>query len=205
MAESAWSRPETVAGFVASPPNATLLELASAELPRAPRRRAFDLGCGAARNAVPLAAQGWRVLGLDLSLAMLHAARDRVERQLQDEHPLHLALAAMDRLPVADASADLLIAHGIWNLARSGEEFRQAVREAARAAAHDAALFVFTQFSGEPQCFLTGQQLLSELEAGGFVPDAAHPLRELNRPLPGALTACRAPVIYEGLFRRRRQ
>jgi hypothetical protein len=153
------------------------------------------------------------------------AARDRVERELQDEHPLHLALAAMDRLPVVDASADLLIAHGIWNLARSGAEFRQAVREAARAAAHDAALFVFTfsrntlpadaptvegesfvftQFSGEPQCFLTGQQLLSELEAGGFVPDAAHPLRELNRPLPGALTARRAPVIYEGLFRRRR-
>src|SRR6266513_304855 len=99
MAESAWSRPETVAGFVASPPNATLLQLASGELPRAPRRRALDLGCGAARNAVPLAAQGWRVLGLDLSLAMLHAARDRVEHELREGHPPHLALAAMDRLP----------------------------------------------------------------------------------------------------------
>ena len=223
-AESAWSKPETVAGFVASPPNATLLQWTSDELPRAPRRRALDLGCGAARNAVPLAAQGWRVLGLDLSLPMLHAARDRVERELRDEHPLQLALAAMDRLPVADRSADLLVAHGIWNLARSGAEFRQAVREAARVAAHGAALFVFTfsrhtlpadaqpvegesfvftQFTGEPQCFLTEPQLLSELEAGGFVADDAHPLRELNRPLPGALTACRAPVIYEGLFRRR--
>ncbi|PYR65148.1 MAG: hypothetical protein DMF88_20835 [Acidobacteria bacterium] len=130
----------------------------------------------------------------------------------------------MDHLPVADRSADLVIAHGIWNLARSGAEFRQAVREAARAAAHHAALFVFTfsrttlpadaqpvegesfvftQFSGEPQCFLTEQRLVSELEEAGFVRDAAVPVRELNRPRPGALAASRVPVIYEGLFRRR--
>jgi len=221
---SAWNRPETIAGFVASPPNATLLQVASGELMRAPRRRALDLGCGAARNAVPLAAQGWRVVGLDLSLPMLQAARERIEREPGGGHPPRLALAAMDHLPVPDRSSDLVIAHGIWNLAKSGAEFRRAVREAARAAAADAALFVFTfsrntlpadarpvagetfvftQFSGEPQCFLTEQQLVSELEAAGFVRDAAVRLRELNRPQPGALTACRAPVIYEGLFRRR--
>lgn len=224
LAASPWSKPDTVAGFVASPPNATLLQIASDELMRAPRRRALDVGCGAARNAVPLAAQGWRVVGLDLSLPMLQAARDRVARELGGENPPRLALAAMDHLPVADRSADLVIAHGIWNLARSGAEFRQAVQEAARAAAHHAALFVFTfsrntlpadaqpvegesfvftQFSGEPQCFLTEQQLVSELEEAGFVRDAAVPVRELNRPRPGALAASRVPVIYEGLFRRR--
>ena len=125
----------------------------------------------------------------------------------------------MDHLPVADRSADLVIAHGIWNLARSGAEFRQAVREAHHAALFvftfsrntlpadaqpvEGESFVFTQFSGEPQCFLTEQRLVSELEEAGFVRDAAVPVRELNRPRPGALAASRVPVIYEGLFRRR--
>ena len=96
-----------------------------------------------------------------------------------------------------------------------------AVREAARVAAPGALLFVFTfsrhtlapdavpvpgesfvftQFSGEPQCFLTGADLLSELGAAGFVPDPAVPLVEHNRPKPGSLSGG-APVIYEGGFR----
>ena len=50
----------------------------------------------------------------------------------------------MDRLPLADRSCDFVIAHGIWNLARSAVEFRRAVAEAARVAAPGAALFVFT-------------------------------------------------------------
>jgi hypothetical protein len=62
--------------------------------------------------------------------------------------------------------------------------------------------FVFIEFSGEPQCFLTEEQLKSELRAAGFVRDDSVPFRELNRPRPDQLTACRAPVIYEGLFRR---
>ena len=193
------------------------------ELARARTRRALDLGCGAARNAVPLALQGWTVLGLDLSLPMLTAARERRRMELDVQHRLGLALAPMDRLPVADGCCDLVIAHGIWNLARSGAEFRQAVREAARVSADGAALFVFTfsrhtlppsaaavtgepfvftQFSGEPQCFLTEEQLVSELRTANFVRDDSVPLRELNRPRPGELTAGRAPVIYEGLFRR---
>jgi SAM-dependent methyltransferase len=223
MAGSTWSQPDTVAGFVASPPNATLMRFAAEELARAHTPRALDLGCGAARNALPLAMQGWRVLGLDLSLPMLQAARNRMHSELPREHRLDLALAPMDHLPVADRCCALVVAHGIWNLARSSAEFRQAVREAARVSADRAALFVFTfsrstlppdatpvdgepfvftQFSGEPQCFLTEQQLVSELQAAGFVRDESIPLRELNRPRPGDLAAQRAPVIYEGLFRR---
>ena len=226
LAGSAWSKPATVAGFVTSPPNATLLRLAGEELRRSPACRALDLGCGAARNAVPLAMQGWRVLGLDLSLPMLHAARERMRAELDSRHRLQLALSPMDRLPVADRSCELVVAHGIWNLARSSAEFRAAVREAARVSADGAALFVFTfsrntlpadaapvhgepfvftQFSGDPQCFVTEEQLVSEMRAAGFLPDEGVPLRELNQPRPGDLTAGRAPVIYEGLFRRRRE
>ena len=62
--------------------------------------------------------------------------------------------------------------------------------------------FVFTQFSGEPQCFLTEEQILAELGDCGFVHDPAGPLTEYNRPRPGQLQAFRGPVIYEGTFRR---
>ena len=60
--------------------------------------------------------------------------------------------------------------------------------------------FVFTQFSGGPQCFLTAPQLLAELGAAGFAPDPDLPLRELNRPAPGSLPTAGGPVIYEGGF-----
>ena len=60
--------------------------------------------------------------------------------------------------------------------------------------------FVFTQFSGQPQCFLTEEQLVSEMGAAGFVREPSVPLTEYNRPGPGAL-AMGAPVIYEAAFR----
>jgi SAM-dependent methyltransferase len=216
-----WSRPETVAGFTQSPPNAELMRFAERELRRGSGRCAVDLGCGAGRNAVPLAEQGWSVIGLDLSWPMLEAAIQR-GRGGPAGARLLVTLAPMDCLPMRDGCADLLVAHGIWNLARSSAEFRGALAEAARIAKPGAALFVFTfsrntlppaatavagepfvftQFSGQPQCFLTDNQLLTELGRVGFVPDPGLPLRELNRPRPGALRGPGGPVIYEGSFR----
>ena len=61
---SAWSSPETVAGFVRASPNETLLAFAAEELRRRGGGRALDLGCGAGRNALPLARMGWSVVGL---------------------------------------------------------------------------------------------------------------------------------------------
>jgi ubiquinone/menaquinone biosynthesis C-methylase UbiE len=83
------------------------------------------------------------VVGTDLSLPMLDAAAERV-REAGEEARVKFLLAPMDHLPVDDATCDLVVAHGIWNLATSGREFRQAVHEAARVAAPGAGLFVFT-------------------------------------------------------------
>jgi SAM-dependent methyltransferase len=220
LAGSAWSAPGTVAGFVQSPPNANLVAFADREL-RSGHTRALDIGCGAGRNTLPLAQLGWQVVGLDLSWPMLSAAARRAAEPQVAER-VRLACAPMDALPVRSASCDLVIAHGIWNLARSAAEFRTSVREAARVARVDAGLFVFTfsrntlpanaeplrgesfvftQFSGEPQCFLTREQLVSELGAAGFTPEPSFPLAEHNLPRPGSLTTG-APVIYEAAFRR---
>lgn len=220
LAGSAWSTPSTVAGFAASAPNATLIAFAEARLNDS-AVRAVDIGCGAGRNAIPLAEAGWNVIGLDLSWPMLEAASRRGHESAASDR-VRFALAPMDALPIPAASADFIVAHGIWNLARSGAEFRRAVSEAARVAKPGAALFVFTfsrrtvpanarpidgesfvftEFSGEPQVFLTASQLIDELGGAGFVPDPAVPLTEHNVPRPGALGGRTGPVIYEAAFR----
>ena len=218
---SPWSDASTVAGFAQSPPNAVLMRFAQEELQRSQWARALDVGCGAGRNAVPLARLGWTVVGTDLSWPMLCAAAARRQEDRLDDR-LHLALAQMESIPARDGSFDLVIAHGIWNLARSAAQFRLALGEAARVAKPGAALFVFTfsrntlppqtqpvagepfvftQFSGEPQCFLTEAQLVTELGGVGFVPDPSVPFSEYNRPQPGALPTGTMPVIYEAAFR----
>ena len=220
LAGSAWSSATTVAGFVASAPNATLVRFAGLRRPDS-GGLAVDIGCGAGRNTIPLAEAGWSVIGADLSRPMLEAAVARA-RESDARDRLAFALAPMDALPIADRSADLIVAHGIWNLARSGAEFRRGVREAARVARAGAALFVFTfsrrtlretaqpiadesfvftDFSGQPQVFLTADQLTAELASAGFAPDSAVPLTEHNVPRPGALSARAVPVIYEAAYR----
>ena len=221
LAGTNWSAPGTVGGFARSAPNTVLIRFVEGEAERNGAGRALDLGCGAGRNAVPLAARGWRVLGLDLSWPMLVAASDRgVEAGVADR--LAWALAPMEHIPTKDGSFDLIIAHGIWNLAPSASLFRRAVEEAARVARPGAALFVFTfsrntfppnvpavpgepfvftQFSGQPQCFLTGEQLIEEMRRVGFVADPAVPMTEYNQRQGTDLRLGGPPVILEAVFR----
>ncbi len=218
---SPWNAPEMVAGFAQSAPNEVLVRFAGHERPIGRRAVAIDIGCGAARNAVPLARLGWEVIGTDLSWPMLEAGLRRAAAEAPGSRVL-LLQAPMEALPVADGSADLVIAHGIWNLAESSAQFRRAVAEAARVARPGAALFVFTfsrhtlaadaapvdgepfvftQFANRPQVFLTAAQLVDELAAAGFDAEPAVPLTEYNQP--GGLVRPTGPVIYEAAFRRR--
>jgi SAM-dependent methyltransferase len=220
LAGSAWSAPNTVAGFTKSLPNAILMQFAQRKLRRAGALRVLDVGCGAGRNAIPLARLGWHVVGVDLSWPMLLAAAERIRAESLGDR-LRIVLAPMGQIPARDDSFDFVIAHGVWNLARSSAEFRGALRETARVARPGAALFVFTfsrhtfppevepipnesfvftQFSGQPQCFLTEAQLVEELGHASFVQEPGVPIREYNRPDPGVLQTG-APAIYEGIFR----
>jgi ubiquinone/menaquinone biosynthesis C-methylase UbiE len=130
--------------------------------------------------------------------------------------------APMHDLPVRSRSIDLIVAHGIWNLARSDAEFHAATAEAARVAVPDASLFVFTfsrntlprsaaplgaqrytfdLFSGQPQIFLTHDELIANMRAVGFVADPDFTARELNLPPDGRPRIGGAPVIFEAAFR----
>jgi SAM-dependent methyltransferase len=217
-----WDERGTVEGFAAAAPNRVLLDFVRAEMARRPRPRILDLGCGAARNAAPIAALGAAVIGTDASWPMLEAARRRVATE-RPAGRVDLVLAPMDELPLRDESVDLVVAHGIWNLARSGSEFRRAVAEAARVARPGAGLFlftfsrstlppeerpvsgedfVFTRFAGEPQCFLTEPQVKQELRRAGWEKDPPGALTEYNRPVAGRAIPAGGPVIYEGTFRK---
>jgi len=218
---SAWTSREAVSGFEHALPNNVLMQYAANEWSRRLGGVVADIGCGAGRNAVPLGRSGWQVLGTDLSWPMLDAAVRRARGEAPEARTLFVH-APMESLPLADQSADLVIAHGIWNLAESAAQFRRAVAEAARVAKPGAALFLFTfsrntlaadaaplagepfvytQFAGRPQVFLTAPQLMDELAAAGFDPDPAVPLTEYNRP--AGLLRASGPVIYEAAFRRR--
>jgi SAM-dependent methyltransferase len=221
---SRWENPSTVAGFATGTPNANLLAFAGRVLARAPGARCLDVGCGAARNALPLAESGFRVAATDLSLPMLDAARTRIAGSPAAER-VELVHAPMAPLPLADESFDLVVAHGVWNLSRSGDEFRAAVAEAARVAKAGAGLFLFTfsrntlppdarpvagesfvfsSWNGEPQCFLTEREILDELGRVGFVRDRLGPLTEYNLRPQEARGSGGPPAIYEGTFARRR-
>ena len=215
-----WEHPQTVAGFATALPNEQLLAFAKRLAAGRKVPRCLDIGCGAARNSGPIADLGYEVTGTDLAEPMLVAARERLAGSGRHVEFIH---APMTPLPFGDAEFDLVVAHGIWNLAQSTGEFRSAVAEAARVAKTGAGLFVFTfsrntlppdaepdaaevyaysSWNGEPQIFLTEEELIDELGRAGFVREVDRPLTEYNRPAPGVIRAGGPPVIYEGTFLR---
>jgi SAM-dependent methyltransferase len=216
-----WEQQPTVAGFATGGPNDVLVAYARRFVGGTRQPRCLDIGCGAARNALPLARLGFRVVAADLSAPMIDAARTRVAASPEGA-AVDLVLAPMSPLPFADATFDLIVAHGVWNLATSGAMFRSAIQEASRVARPGAGLFLFTFsrntisadarpdagesfvfscWNGEPQCFLSEAELIEELARAGFERDTPGPLTEYN------VSAARLPrirggppVIYEGTF-----
>ncbi len=160
-----WEDSRTVATFASGLPNQQLLDFARGFLTEAHTPRCLDLGCGAARNALPLARMGFHVTGTDLSMGMIEAAR-----VARSGAGLFVFTFSRHTLP-EDASPD------------PGETF------------------VFSSWNGEPQCFLSENELIAELARGGFAPTET-PLTEYNRSAAGVLRVGGPPVIYEGKFTR---
>jgi ubiquinone/menaquinone biosynthesis C-methylase UbiE len=78
--------------------NDVLLRFVARESRRQPGPRVLDLGCGAARNAIPMAATGGTVVGVDVAVPMLEAARRRTVVE-GVENRVRLERAPMDELP----------------------------------------------------------------------------------------------------------
>jgi ubiquinone/menaquinone biosynthesis C-methylase UbiE len=175
----------------------------------------LDIGCGAGRNSIPLAQSGHRVTGVDRAPNMLVAARQGALRAGVADRCQFVA-GDMDHLGVAAGEFDLVVAHGVWNLADGDEVFLRAVAEAARAARAGASLFVFTfarvpatpaappgsRFAvpltdGTARCYVTEADLDAVLAERGFH-RASGPLTLYNAvPRPGS-----PPPIFEGCWTR---
>lgn len=90
-------------------------------------RRVLDLGCGTGANAVVLAGQGAKVIGVDPSADRLAAARDRAEAaEVRVElHQANLADLAFLRSDSVDAAISVMALAEVEDLARV---FRQVHR-----------------------------------------------------------------------------
>jgi SAM-dependent methyltransferase len=87
-----------------------------------PGRCTVEVGCGEGRVARDLAARGHRVVGVDRSRRLLHYARDA-------DPAGSYVLANAARLPIADASCDLVVA---YNVLMDVADMPTTVSEAAR-------------------------------------------------------------------------
>lgn len=63
---------------------------------RRPAREVLDAGCGRGRHLIPLAGEGYRVTGLDISADMLSVCRDRLTRSGLDCALIESDLAALE-------------------------------------------------------------------------------------------------------------
>jgi demethylmenaquinone methyltransferase / 2-methoxy-6-polyprenyl-1,4-benzoquinol methylase len=99
---------------------------------------AADVACGtgALTRELEALAPGALVVGLDFSFEMLRQARSAGSAEGPAEVPLRLAAGDALRLPLADASADVVtIAFGLRNLPEPGQgllEFRRVLRPGGR-------------------------------------------------------------------------
>ena len=180
MDASQWDERYRAEGLVwGGPPNRWVVE----ELSDAPPGVALDLACGEGRNALWLAAQGWRVVAVDFSSVAIDKARELDTRGLVEwvaadattytaSEPVDLALLCYLQLPAA--------------------ERRSAVRHAAAALAPGGTLLVIAHDSrnltdgtggpSDPRVLYTARDVEADLEGTGLISDRAS---EVFRPVAG--------------------
>jgi SAM-dependent methyltransferase len=128
-----WSDPDRVREFAARDPDHRL-QAWMAEVPDPRSVRVLDLGCAGGRNTVYLAGLGAEVEALDATEAMVAATREGLARHLGlDTAISRVQVGAMDDLSrYPHARFDLVVALGIYQLARDEDELRRALAETRR-------------------------------------------------------------------------
>ncbi|MBK8229603.1 MAG: class I SAM-dependent methyltransferase [Candidatus Eisenbacteria bacterium] len=133
LGDPSWEEPAQVEEFAARATDHRLLELVT-RFPDPSTVQVLDLGCAGGRNTEFLVRAGFDVLAVDASLAMVRHTRVRIAPILgQAEAERRVRVARMDTLPFVESSSrQLVVALGIYFLARSAEEWSAALAESTR-------------------------------------------------------------------------
>jgi SAM-dependent methyltransferase len=128
-----WERADVVARFAAREPDHRLVGIVET-IEDPSRVTVLDVGCAAGRNTVFLAERGFDVHAVDASLGMVEETRRRLASILGvAEASRRARVGRMDDLSFLPPGAvDLVVALGIFQNARSMDEWHGAVGESAR-------------------------------------------------------------------------
>ncbi len=181
MDASEWDERYRAEGLVwGGPPNRWVVE----ELSDAPTGVAVDLACGEGRNALWLAAHGWRVIAVDFSAVAIDKARELDSSGLVE----WITADATDYRPPGPVDLALLC-----YLQVPAEQRRNAVRNAAAALAPGGSLLVIAHDSrnladgvggpSDPRVLYTADDVAADLVGTGLVSDR---VSEVFRPIPGS-------------------
>jgi SAM-dependent methyltransferase len=186
---SFWESPESVERFAAREPDVRLTEMIR-EYRDPSATKVLDLGCAAGRNAVLLAQNGFDIVAVDSSAAMVARTRERLAPILgAAEAERRVRVGRMDDLSWArDSSFELVVALGLYHCAQSRDEWDRALAESARVLAPGGCLLVSvftpeTDLSGRGLSPVAGQpDVYDGFDSGrSFLVDAPGLDREMAR------------------------
>ena len=88
----------------------------------------MDAGCGGGRNIVYFLRNGYLVSGIDQDAGAIERVRALSERLAPANEPGNFVVAAVEQMPFADASFDLVICSAVLHFANDKDHFDQMLR-----------------------------------------------------------------------------
>lgn len=101
-----------------------------------PGSKVLDVGCGAGAYVEQLYRMGYDVTGVDLTVEMLEATRNRLGASADESDRLHLRQGDVENIPFPDESFDLVICVGVLSYLRSDEKAHAEMRRVLRPGGH---------------------------------------------------------------------